>query len=106
MTRAMTSVWLEIVLGILGPLVIAAASWVLTERTWHRQPQRLTSVMIAAFAGKLVFFGAYVAYMLSVLSLRPVPFVATFATAFIALHFAEALLMRRLFAGAPDQSFQ
>ena len=38
----------------------------------------LTAVMIAAFAGKMVFFGAYVAVVLRGLSLRPVPFVASF----------------------------
>jgi hypothetical protein len=89
---------LEIVLGMFAPLLVASGSWVLAERTWQRQPERLTAVMIAAFAGKLVFFGAYVAFMLSVLSLRPVPFVASFTTYFIALHFVEALSLRRLFA--------
>ncbi len=43
----------------------------LMERTYRRNPERLTAVMIAAFAGKMVFFGAYVAVMLRVLSLRP-----------------------------------
>lgn len=89
---------LEIVLGMFGPLLVASGSWVLAERTWQRQPERLTAVMITAFAGKLVFFGAYVAFMLSVLSLRPVPFVASFTSYFIALHFVEALALRRLFA--------
>jgi hypothetical protein len=92
---------LEIVLGMSGPLLVASGSWVLAERTWQRQPERLTAVMITAFAGKLVFFGAYVAFMLSVLSLRPVPFVASFTGYFIGLHFVEALSLRRLFAGPP-----
>ena len=96
----------EIVLGMFGPLAETVASWVVAEEVFRRRPERLTAVMITAFAGKLVFFGAYVAYMLSVLSLRPVPFVTSFATSFIALHLAEALLLKRLFAGAPDQSFQ
>jgi hypothetical protein len=86
----------EVVLGVSGPLVVAAASWIAAERTWRREPSRLTAVMIAAFAGKLVFFAAYVAFMLSVLSLRPVPFVASFTTAFIALHLAEAFALKRL----------
>ena len=86
----------EVVSGIAGPLVVAAGSWVVAERTWRREPSRLTAVMIAAFAGKLVFFAAYVAFMLSVLSLRPVPFVASFTAAFIMLHLAEAFLLKRL----------
>jgi hypothetical protein len=88
---------LAVVLGIVGPLVVAGASWVAAERTWRREPQRLTAVMMVAFAAKLVFFAAYVAFMLSVLSLRPVPFVASFMTSFIALHLGEAFALRRLF---------
>jgi hypothetical protein len=86
-----------VVLGIAGPLVVAAGSWMLAERTWRREPERLTAVMMAAFAGKLVFFAAYVALMLSVLSLPPIPFVASFTASFITLHLVEALALRRLF---------
>jgi hypothetical protein len=90
---------LDVLLGMVGPLVVASATWVLAERTYRRHPERLTSVMVQAFAGKLVFFGAYIAVMLEVLSLRPVPFVASFTTYFIGLHLTEALWLRRLFAG-------
>ena len=64
-----------------------------------RDPASLTSWMIAAFAGKMLFFGAYVAVMLKALSLAPVPFVASFAGYFIALHLFEALSLRAMFAG-------
>jgi hypothetical protein len=87
-----------------GPLVETIASWVVAEQVYRRRPERLTLVMITAFAGKLVFFGAYVAVMLNVLSLRPVPFMASFTAYFIALHLTEALALRRLFevTGRPD----
>ena len=85
-----------VVFGLAGPLLVAIGSWKLAERTWRRDPTRLTAVMIAAFGGKLVFFGAYVAVMLSVFSLRPIPFIASFTTAFIVLHLAEALALKRL----------
>lgn len=85
-----------VMFGALGPLVVAAVSWLLAERTWRRQPERLTAVMIAAFAGKLVFFAAYVVFMLTVLALRPMPFVASFTTSFIALHLAEAVALTRM----------
>ena len=88
-----------VLLGMVGPLVVASATWVLAGRTFTRHPERLTSLMIQAFAGKLVFFGVYVAVMLKVLFLRPVPFVVSFTAYFIALHLTEALLLRRLFAG-------
>jgi hypothetical protein len=87
-------------LGLMGPLVVAGASWVLTERTYRRRPDTLTSMMVAAFAAKMVIFGAYVAVMLTVLSVRAVPFVVSFTGSFIVLHITEAFYLRRLFAGA------
>jgi hypothetical protein len=84
---------------MLGPLAMVTGSWVLMERAYRRNPQRLTAVMVGAFAGKLVFFGAYVAVVLRVLSLRPRMFVASFASYFIALYLIEALCLRRLLAG-------
>jgi hypothetical protein len=90
----------EIVLGMFGPLVETIASWVVAEQVFRRRPEGLTAVMITAFAGKLVFFGAYVAAMLTLLSLRPGPFMASFTAYFVALHLTEALALRRLFEAA------
>ena len=78
---------------------IATASWMAAERTYRRRPERLTAMMVAAFGVKMVFFGAYVAIALKVLSLRPIPFVISFTGYFIGLHVIEALYLRRLFAG-------
>ena len=89
----------DVVLGMLGPLAAATVSWVLTERTYRRRPERLTAMMATAFFVKMVFFGAYVAVMLKVVGVHPVPFIASFTSYFIALYLTEALLMRRLFAG-------
>jgi hypothetical protein len=89
----------EVALGMLAPLAAAALSWMLTERTYRRDPARLTGLMMTGFAAKMVFFGAYVAVMLKVVGLRPVPFVVSFTSYFIVLYLTEALLMRRLFAG-------
>ena len=88
-----TAVWL----GMLGPLFVVSATWVLTERIYRTNPERLTSVMVSAFAAKLVFFGAYVGLAIGVLGVQPVPFAASFAGYFIALHMIEALWLRRLF---------
>jgi hypothetical protein len=89
----------EVLLGMIGPLAGAVATWVLVARTYATRPERLTALMVAAFGGKLVFFGAYVTVMLGVLSLRPLPFVISFTTYFIALHLFEALCLQRLFGG-------
>ena len=88
----------EIFLGMIAPLAVAGGTWVAIERTHRRHPERVTSLMIATFGGKIVFFGAYVAVMLRAVPLRPVPFVISFASYFIALHVTEALFLRRLFA--------
>jgi hypothetical protein len=93
----MTRVMLAIVLGIAGPLAVAIGTGALTARTWRRNPERLTSLMIAALGAKLVFFAVYVAVVIGVLSLDPIPFVVSFTTAFIACHLTEALWLRRLF---------
>lgn len=91
---------IEVLLGMLGPLAMASGTWVLVERTYRQNPLRVTPVMVTAFAGKMVFFAAYVALMLTVLPLRPVPFVASFTVYFVALYLVEALGLRRLFTAA------
>jgi hypothetical protein len=96
-----TSTAVEVLWGMMGPLVVASGSWVLIERAYRRNPVGLTSLMIKAFAGKLMFFGAYVAIVLRGLSVHPVPFVVSFTGYFIALHLTEALGLRRLFMDAP-----
>jgi hypothetical protein len=88
----------EIWLGMCAPLVVAACTWILTERVYKQRPERLTSVMIGALAGKLIFFGAYVAVAIGVLHVQPVPFIVSFTGYFVALHLIEALWMKRLFA--------
>ena len=86
----------EVWLGMFAPLLVVSATWVLTERVYRARPESLTSVMMAAFAGKLLFFGAYVAAAIAVLGVRPVPFAASFTAYFIVLNVIEALWLRRL----------
>ena len=95
---------LELFLGMIGPLAVASVTWILMIRTYTRSPEKLTSLMVGAFAGKMIFFGAYVAVTLTLLgtaSANVVPFVASFTGYFVALHLVEALGLRRLFAGRP-----
>ena len=88
----------DVLFGMLAPLAGAVGTWVLVARTFPSRPERLTSLMVAAFGAKLVGFGAYVAAMLTVVEVRPVPFVVSFTMYFIALHLFEALCLKRLFA--------
>jgi hypothetical protein len=87
----------EVWLGMLGPLAVVSVTWVLTERVYRTHPERLTAMMISGFAGKLLFFGAYVGLAVGVLGVRPAPFAISFTGYFIVLHMIEALLLKRLF---------
>jgi len=89
----------DVLLGMMAPLGATAISWVLIERTYKRDPQQLTALMVGAFGAKMVFFGAYVAAMFTLVGVQTVPFIASFTGYFIALYLTEALLMRRLFGG-------
>ncbi len=88
----------DILAGMAAPLVAVTVSWVLTERTYLREPAQVTRLMIGAFGVKMLFFGAYVALMLGVVGLRRTPFIVSFTGYFVALYLTEALLMRALFA--------
>ena len=90
----------EVWIGMLAPLTAVSATWTLTERVFKTQPERLTSVMITAFAAKLVFFGAYVGLAIGVFGVKPVPFVVSFTAYFIALHVIEAVWLKRLFVSS------
>jgi hypothetical protein len=87
----------EALLGMVGPLVSALATWIVIARTAAAAPEKTTGVMVTGLAVKMVFFGVYVTGMLKGAGLRPVPFVVSFAGAFIALHAVEAMFLRRLF---------
>jgi hypothetical protein len=99
---------LDVLFGMIGPVLAGAGTWILVERTWARDPARLTSVMVGAFAVKLVFFGAYVLVMLRVAGVRPMPFVVSFTAYFVAVYLVEAVALSRLSAaglnGAPGRS--
>jgi hypothetical protein len=82
--------------GMAGPLAVAVVAWVLTDARYRRNRSGLTSLLTTAFAVKMVFFGMYVVVMLKVLTLPPIPFVASFVAYFIALHLMEALFLQRL----------
>lgn len=94
----------EVLFGMLGPLLSACATWAAIQTAHRTAPRRVTAVMVAGFAAKMVFFGAYVAVMLRALELRPVPFVVSFTGYFIALYAMEAVFLRRLTLEAPRQT--
>jgi hypothetical protein len=86
--------------GMIAPLASALATWIAVHRAYAAAPGALTAVMITGFALKMVFYGLYVALMLKVMALRPIPFVVSFTSYFIALYAMEAWFLRRLTAGS------
>jgi len=90
----------ELAFGMAAPLAGAAVSWRVVERTHAVAPERVTSVLVAGFAAKMLFFGLYVG-LLGALWLRPRPFVVAFAAYFLLLHVIEAGYLRQLLAAAP-----
>ena len=93
--------WTAVLFGLIGPLAAVMVTWILVKRTWRAKPELLTGLMVAGFAGKMIFFGVYVTVMLTVLSLPPTPFVVSFTASFITLYALEAVWMQRLFADTP-----
>ena len=93
---------LEIWLGMLGPFVSALVSWIAMERQYTRRPAGMTSLLIKAFAAKLVFFAGYVTVLLSIGFVQPIPFVVSFMAYFICLHAMEAIGLRRLQTAKPE----
>lgn len=91
---------MEVFFGMLGPLVGVSATWVLVEWIYRQRPAEMTSLMLAAFLLKAIFFAGYVAIMLRVAGFRPIPFVGSFTGYFIALYLMEALYLKRLFSDA------
>ena len=89
---------IEILFGMLGPLAATTGTWVLAERIYRQRAEVLTTVMATAFVAKIAFFGAYIAVVILLLRFRPVPFVVSFTSYFIALYLMEALYLRRLFS--------
>jgi hypothetical protein len=86
----------ELLFGMIGPLASACITWVAVVRAQRAAPERVTRVLVAGFAVKMVYFGAYVAVMLRVVALRPVPFVVGFTSYLIGLYMMEALFLKRL----------
>jgi hypothetical protein len=88
----------EVLLGMLGPLVSACLTWVAVVRAFRRAPDTVTRVLMAGFAAKMVFFGAYLVVMLRVVMVRPMPFVVAFTGFIIGLYAMEAFFLTRLTA--------
>lgn len=89
-----------VLLGTLGPLVAALATWILVERAHTRAPARVSGVMITLFGAKMALYPAYVVAVVRLFEAGSAAFVVSFTCQMILLYVMEALYLRRLFAGA------
>jgi hypothetical protein len=81
--------------GMIGPLAAVGVSWWLVRRAHGRDPAGLMRVMVAAFAGKVVFFAAYVVAMIRVFGVEPRAFGLSFMSFLIGLYTVQAVLLSR-----------
>jgi hypothetical protein len=82
--------------GMAGPLLAVGATWLAAERVHRHNPNGVGSVLMAAFAFKVLFFGAYIAIITKLSDVEITAFMASFVIYFIALYIVQAVLVRRL----------
>jgi hypothetical protein len=87
---------IEVLLGVVAPVLTTAASWVSVSRAWAMAPVSSTRVMIRGFVVKAVFFMVWVVIAFEGFEVRPVPFVVSLTVSFLVLHFIEAWYLKRL----------
>ena len=92
----------EIFFGMLGPLLAASATWFAVARVHGRDPSKVASVLMAAFAVKMLFFGAYVVLAMRLGQLELTPFAVAFTVYFVSLYVVQAMLVQGL--AAPQAS--
>ncbi len=87
----------ETFLGMIVPLLLAVGTTLLVERTYSREPAKLTARMTAAFLVKMLVYGIYISLIVGVFSFQAIPFVISLTVYFMGLHLAEALHFRAIF---------
>jgi hypothetical protein len=90
----------EVIAGMFGPLLAVAISWTLVQRAARVNPAGVRSIMLGGFIVKLLLFGVYVITVTQLPGFRAEPFAVSFAIYFVALYATEAVMLKRLFAGA------
>jgi hypothetical protein len=93
---------LALLLGMAAPLVAVAATWLLVERAQRQDPAKVTRVLMAGFAAKMLFFGVYVVAISRVPRIDLAAFGAAFFVCFVVLYVVQAFLLRGL--NAPQAS--
>lgn len=87
----------EIFLGMVAPWLVGLLTLTSARRVWRSDPAKLTSLMGRGLVFKMVFYGLYVAVILSINTLKAYPFIFSFVGYFIVLHGLEAFILRSTF---------
>ena len=82
--------------GMLGPLIAVVVTWLVTVRTYRRDPAGVLATLYKAFFAKALFFAVYVVVMIKVAELPVRPFGLSFVAFFIGLYAFEAFHLSRL----------
>ena len=92
----------EMFFGMLGPLLAACVTWLAVARAHRVDPAKVAPTLMAGFAVKILFFGAYVVLVMRLGQVEVTPFATAFAGYFVALYAVQAVLVHRL--AAPQAS--
>jgi hypothetical protein len=87
----------DVLFGVLAPAIAACASWAILARIQRVAPEHSTQTMIVMFTGKAAAFGLYLAAILGLRVVSPVPFILGFSASFVALQVIQTVYLRRLF---------
>ena len=95
-TYVMPAVATEVLVGMAGPVVVAAGFIMMMTRASRRKPEGLTRLLIRAFVTKMVVFGVYVVLATVVMELDVVAFFMSFTLYFVVLYLVEAFYVYQL----------
>lgn len=87
----------EIFIGMIAPLIIGVVSVLYISYIQKKSQEKLTNILLKAFMGKMIFYGAYFIYIFTFYTFTPIPFILSFVGYFITLHVCEALFLKSIF---------
>jgi len=87
----------DIFWGMLGPWLVGIITMIIVKRTYDKDPESVTALMMKSFVGKMIFYGIYISILILLTALQKVQFIISFTVYFIVLHIIEALYFQTIF---------
>ena len=88
--------FIEIILGMIAPLLISIFSIQLAKRANSASPKKLTATLTKSFFIKMVLFALYFIIILTFYAFEQIPFVISFTGFFILFYIIEAISLQKL----------